>query len=336
VNAELTSDEQSLKVSVEDLPKPPEQSETLASGPPEKGQVGKTGILRPSAPLAASEPRGASRPTARLEDDIGLSSAIHMHFRDGPGTRSMPTTPGPTPWGARRDAQSAAAAQTSLVPGPRLTPGTKSAQAQRAPGMLPPVHSTPVNGSAHCPLPSGKHIEPSPAEFTDGRTQKSGSIDVQSRGIASGFTNYDKRDNLTFVLQKTNVYSNLDAFEHWVWERILTPFIVIVALYNSLLVCSLAWEWRYGSYEAKAAEAHTRQAPLRQDFNFDDSKGFRSGKLRERRSMRELDEDWPPLSTYEREREKELEWDKMAYLLELLADDRDKVGEVQDPSRERF
>lgn len=342
VDVEATIGERNLKVSVEDVPEISKPQEQLTA--PQaldllgKGRVGKVERedtqTPPPAPLAVatSNPRGTSHLTVRFEDDIGFTSAIPVHFHDKPSARGMPTS-GPTPRGSGRGTQSTPATPMPPmlpIPGFQLVSGTKSAQVRRAldrfgserptpTSMFPQTHSTPVNGTVRRLFPSETHLKPSSdsaPEFTNGRAQPEGGS-VDSRPRRKAFANYGRRDNIAFVLQKKKVYSNLKAFERWVWERILTPFIVIVVLYNALLVCWLAWEWRYGSYEAKVAEAHAEKATSRQDFSLHAHKGFRSGKLRERPNIRELDEDWPPLSSYEREREKELEWDKMAYLLEL-------------------
>jgi len=110
------------------------------------------------------------------------------------------------------------------------------------------------------------------------------------------------------------VYPNLQRFERCLQRRVVTPFILIITIYNSLLICGWAWEWRYGAYEAQVAEARSGQSDPAP--NLENTLWLQSGKLQEKRNSRELDEDWPPLSSYERERQMELEWDKMGYLLQ--------------------
>jgi len=337
VKADPTKDNRNLKVAVEDVPeisKPLEQfGASQALGPPGKGQVEKTdleneGTPTLSAPLAAAttDPRGTGRLTVRPGDGIGFTIDIPVNFVDGPSTRGIPVTRGPALWGARRGTKSAPVTPASPIPRSQLVSGTKSAQVQRtldrfSPGgptpniMFPPIRPTPVSGSLRRPLPSEK-LSP-----TIGRAQGGGSIDGRSSGKAFGLTEYD---NLTFVLPNAGIYPSLKNFERWVEDRIVPPFILIIVLYNSLLICWWVLQWRHGLYEAQIAEA---QAPPRQGFSFDDPKRL------ERTNMRELDEDWLHLPSYEREREVELEWDKMVYMLEIFAGG---VGETQDYLLERI
>ncbi|RPB22360.1 hypothetical protein L211DRAFT_850668 [Terfezia boudieri ATCC MYA-4762] len=332
VKAEPTKDKRNLKVTVEDVPelsKPLDQLESFpALSSLRKDQVGKTkledeGMHSRSAPLAAVtiDTHETSCPTA---DGIAYTSAIPTNSADVPSVRDTPITYGPTPSGGRRRTWGTPATPASPMPGFRVASATKSAKVQSARDRLgskswPPARPIPVSGSVNLPLPSEELSPDETTESTSDESQEGGSTDRPTRGEVFRST---ESDNLTFVLQGCNIYPHLKKIERWFQGRIVTPFIVVIALYNSLLVFWWVWEWRYGSYKAEVAKGQAGQAPSRQHFSFDGSKRFlQSGKLREQPNMQELDEDWPPLSSYEREREIDLEWDRMAYLLEHLAED---------------
>ena len=218
------------------------------------------------------------------------------------------------------------------VPGFRLVSEAGSAQLQRTidrlgsklrPNPAAPTHSTPANLSVRRPFTAETKVPPHPAsETTNVESQEESSINDRPRGNVFGLAEYNKPGNLTFALRRNDVHSDVQTFERWVWSRIFAPFIVMIALYNLSLVSGLGWK-----SGGAVSKARPEQAVLRQDINFGGARGFfKSRKLREQPNIRWLDEDWPPLSTYERAREKELEWGKIARLLKRLEEGKGKAG----------
>lgn len=270
-------------------------------------------LAAPPVPLpAALAPPGAAPATpatAPVPDPVAPTAPLgtsHPNLTRQRGMKSTPVTP------------------VTPIPGFQLVSGTKSAQVRRTLHRLhsgfiptptskfPRASSTPVSGSGYRAFVPNQLRPASPPGWTAGNAHEGlGVIDRGWRGRRANSTKYDDRK---LIFPSSNVYPNLQRFERCLQRRVVTPFILIITIYNSLLICGWAWEWRYGAYEAQVAEARSGQSDPAP--NLENTLWLQSGKLQEKRNSRELDEDWPPLSSYERERQMELEWDKMGYLLQ--------------------
>ena len=127
-----------------------------------------------------------------------------------------------------------------------------------------------------------------------------------------GFGSIFRNDQI-LVWRSNTFYSSIRAFDDWFRDKILIPFIWIIIAYNIYLVFSWGWRARYGQYEAGAAR-------MKPQLNTAEVK--HSGRLIEKETMLEMYE-WPYISKYDREREKEREWEDMANLLDALARERE-------------
>lgn len=140
---------------------------------------------------------------------------------------------------------------------------------------------------------------------------------------------HDFRDNLTFAYQPRSHYLTLKLFELWFRRNLAPLFLWSVVLYNSWLLASHGWDIRYGQYEEITAKAVAAKQALNHGADFSMAAlSRRSGKLREER------EESPMLSNYELEREREIEWERMAYLLGLVEQERAKLVGLDEEDEE--
>ena len=186
-----------------------------------------------------------------------------------------------------------------------------------------PFHTAPSKGASSARYPTDQlpgatwprvRFNRDTEEISSNRSRgvpRNGSV-YASGDARFGFGSIFRNDQI-LVWRSNTFYSSIRAFDDWFRDRILIPFIWIIIAYNIFLVLSWGWRARYGQYEAGAAT-------VKPQMNTAEVK--HSGKLMERGTLLEIYE-WPYISKYDREREKQREWEDMANLLDALAQERE-------------
>lgn len=133
------------------------------------------------------------------------------------------------------------------------------------------------------------------------------------------------RDDHVFVWRSNYFHRTICVFEDWFRETIIIPYIWIIIAYNIYVALSWGWRLRYGQHEAEVTKLTAIESQNNPQLNAMGVKHFeKSGKLIDKKTLLQMNE-WPYISKYEGEREKEREWVEMANMLDALAQEREDM-----------